>query len=162
MKVPFRTFAAFGLALVMLGTGYLFAPAPGAAPLPTVTAKAAPPEPAAKPVATLVTSRPPVPLVTQPRSSFFTQATAERPPSDGKPSVEMGVFSTNPPSSDQQAAVTSQPGEDSQAKRAIEFDGYRNVRSLVKGADGVWHGRAMRGRTEVAVKVDATGNVSAD
>jgi hypothetical protein len=74
----------------------------------------------------------------------------------------MGVFSANPPSSDQQAALTTQPGEDAQAKRAIEFDGYRNVRGLVKGADGVWHGRAMRGRTEVGVKVDASGSVSAD
>lgn len=167
MRVPLRTFALFGLALAMLAGGYWFAPSPGAASVPTPMAKAAPPsEPTARPVATLVASRPPVPLVTPPRTSFFTQTTAEKP-SDGK-SINLGVFTTNPPSSDspssdaQPGVASTQPVEDSAAKRAIEFDGYRNVRSLVKGADGVWHGRAMRGRTEVAVRVDATGSVSAE
>ena len=146
----------------MLAAGYWFAPAPGAASLPTPTAKAArPSEPDGKPVATVVASRPPVPLVTPPRTSFFTQTTAEKPSSDGK-SIDLGVFAANPPTSDSQAAAVSQPGEDSPAKRAIEFDGYRNVRALVKGADGVWHGRAMRGRAEIAVRVDGSGNVSAE
>jgi hypothetical protein len=53
-------------------------------------------------------------------------------------------------------------GDDGQARRAIEFDGYKNVRGLVKGPDGSWRGRAMRGRTEIAVRVDASGNVSAE
>ena len=44
----------------------------------------------------------------------------------------------------------------------IEQDGYRNVRALVKGVDGVWHGRAMRGSTEIAVSVDGSGSVSAN
>src|SRR3954462_13518037 len=53
MRVPLRTFALFGLALAMLAAGYWFAPAPGAASLPTPTAKAArPSEPDAKPDAT--------------------------------------------------------------------------------------------------------------
>jgi hypothetical protein len=51
---------------------------------------------------------------------------------------------------------------DAQARAAIELDGYKNVRALTKGADGLWHGRAMRGRTEIAVRVDAGGNVSAE
>jgi len=45
-------------------------------------------------------------------------------------------------------------------KRKIEADGYKNVQGLAKDADGVWHGRAMRGSTEVAVTVDAKGNVA--
>src|SRR6478672_7392452 len=95
MRVPLRTFALFGLALAMLAGGYWFAPSPGAASMPTPMAKAAPPsESGAQPVATLVASRPPVPLVTPPRTSFFTQTTAEKP-SDGK-SINLGVFTTNP------------------------------------------------------------------
>jgi hypothetical protein len=164
MTVPLRTFALFGLALAMLAGGYWFAPSPGSASMPTPVAKAAPPsEPTVKPVPTLVASRPPVPLVTQPRTSFFTQTTAEKPTSDNK-SVNLGVFTTNALSSDAQPGVAAaQPrGDDSQAKKAIEFDGYRNVRGLEKAPDGTWRGRAMRGRTEVAVKVDASGNVSAE
>lgn len=47
------------------------------------------------------------------------------------------------------------------ARRKIEADGYKNVQGLAKGADGMWHGKAMRGGTEVQIKVDAKGNVMA-
>jgi len=171
MTVPFRTFAAFGLAFGMIGLGYQFAPGPGATPLPQPVAKAAAAEPSkaepskpepARPVSTLVASRPPVPLVTPPRPAI-EQASA---PSD-KPTVNMGTVSGNPsdPNDKTQALAVAPPamtGDGSQAKRAIEFDGYRNVRGLEKGPDGAWHGRAMRGRTEIAVRVDASGNVSAE
>jgi len=159
----------------MLGAGYLLAPAPGGATSqPQPVAKAAP-EPATKPVPTLVASRPPVPLVTPPRATFVSQATLEKPASNtsaDKPTVNMGVFKSNPadPNAPVQALTAQPPSgndspankNDSQAKKAIEFDGYRNVRDLTKGPDGVWHGRALRGRVEVAVRVDASGNVSAE
>jgi hypothetical protein len=173
MTVPFRTFALFGLAFGMLAAGYLFAPARGAGesvPAPAVAvAKAEPPALARQPVPTLVANRPPVPLVTAPRTSFFQQAKAEQPagplPSD-KPSTDTGTSTgtsnSNQPDADAPAQALVTPGDDAPARRAIEFDGYRNVRSLVKGPDGNWHGRALRGRTEVAVRVDATGNVSAE
>ena len=172
MTVPVRTFALFGLALGMLGAGYLFVPAPGASrPLPEpVQARAAA---SAKPEPTLVASRPPVPLVTAPRTHLATvDRTIDSPPSD-KPTVDMGTFNTNPPDPNglqspaqandiTQALATTADGNDGQAKRAIEFDGYRNVHDLVKGPDGSWRGRAMRGRTEIAVRVDASGSVSAE
>ena len=41
------------------------------------------------------------------------------------------------------------------------MDGYKNVQGLAQGPDGLWHGRAMRGNTEVQVTVDRAGNVSA-
>ena len=157
MTVPFRTFALLGLAFGMLAAGYLFAPARGAGeslPAPPV-AKAEPPPLARQPAATLVANRPPVPLVTAPRTSFFQQAKAE--PGTETSTGNSNLVDANAPV---QALVTS--GDDAPARRAIEFDGYRNVRSLVKGPDGNWHGRALRGRTEVAVRVDATGNVSAE
>ena len=43
----------------------------------------------------------------------------------------------------------------------IEADGYKDVQGLAMGADGRWHGRAMRGNTEVAVTVDDRGTVVA-
>jgi len=178
MTVPFRTFAALGLAVGTLGVGYLFVPAPGAATSSpqSVTAKAEPVAPAAKPVPALVASRPPVPLVTPPRATYVSQATLEKPASkssDNKSSVDMGVFKSNPPDPNAQQANAVQPpsgndsqakrgGNDSKAKQAIELDGYKNVRGLEQGPDGVWRGRALRGRTEIAVRVDASGNVSAE
>jgi hypothetical protein len=47
------------------------------------------------------------------------------------------------------------------AQKAIERDGYRNVQGLAKGSDGLWHGQAMRGNTQVQVTVDRSGTVSA-
>jgi hypothetical protein len=101
---------------------------------------------------TLVTSRPPVPLVRPQPTSYFTPAVPDKPAADGDPAQA------------QTAALTTDgaPPEDGDAKRAIEFDGYKNVHAMVKGSDGMWHARAMRGRTEIAVTVDASGNVSAD
>ena len=53
-------------------------------------------------------------------------------------------------------------GSEASAKTLIEADGYRRVTGLAMGADGSWHGKALRGNTEVAVSVDARGNVSAE
>ena len=166
MTVPFRTFAAFGLAVGLLGVGYLLAPAPGASttlPQQPKVASAGP----AKPVATLVASRPPVPLVTPPRPSSYTPPieTADKSPTGDKPAAVDKPAKPNEPSI--AALLADQPsdspsGDGALAKRAIEFDGYRNVRALAKGPDGMWHGRAMRGRAEIAVRVDAGGNVSAE
>jgi hypothetical protein len=46
------------------------------------------------------------------------------------------------------------------ARKEIEREGYRNVQGLAKDSDGVWHGRALRGNTEVQLLVDDDGNVS--
>jgi hypothetical protein len=146
--------------LGLLAAGYLFAPAPSASNSRAVpTAKVAPPA-APKPESTLTASRPPVPLVTPARAT--AQPTIGATSSDGPadPNAPKAQGDVTP------AVATSgdgpADGDDSQARRAIEFDGYKNVRGLVKGPDGSWRGRAMRGRTEIAVRVDASGNVSAE
>src|SRR5437660_797875 len=99
MTVPFRTFALFGLALGVLGTGYLFAPAPGASkslPAQPVAKVVAPAPP--KPETTLVASRPPVPLVTAPRPTIqMAERTTDSPGT--KPTGEAGTSSSNPPGS---------------------------------------------------------------
>ncbi|HEY4169701.1 MAG TPA: hypothetical protein VGM96_23120 [Reyranella sp.] len=152
MIVPFRTFATFSLAFGMLAAGYLIGPSRGAthsspSPEPAPMAEAATPAP------TLVSNRPPVPLVRPQPTSFFTPTV--RDSGNGDPAD---------PAQAQTAALTTDQmsPEDADAKRAIEFDGYKNVHAVVKGGDGMWHARAMRGRTEIAVRVDASGNVSAD
>jgi hypothetical protein len=47
------------------------------------------------------------------------------------------------------------------AQKRIEADGYKNVTGLAKGSDGLWHGTAIRGSTQVQVTVDRAGKVSA-
>ena len=47
------------------------------------------------------------------------------------------------------------------AQKRIEADGYKNVTGLAQGADGLWHGTAMRGNTQVQVTVDRAGKVAA-
>jgi hypothetical protein len=162
MKIPFRTFALFSVAFGMLAAGYLIGPAPGAPSSPRpqeakAVPNSAPVSSAAKPtLSTVVANRPPVPLVPQQRTSYFTPAEPSPERSGDKPAADADQAQT-------QALATDQPaGDDGQARRAIEFDGYKNVHAIVKGADGVWHARAMRGRTEVAVRVDGSGNVSAE
>jgi len=57
---------------------------------------------------------------------------------------------TVPSHSERQAAI---------AQKRIEADGYKDVQGLALGADGLWHGRALRGSAEVQVTVDRLGNV---
>ena len=68
-----------------------------------------------------------------------------------------------------EAKATGQPGETSPdpagekaARAAIEADGYKGVTVLRKGANGVWHASALRGKTTVMLTVDGSGSVSAD
>ena len=71
------------------------------------------------------------------------------------------------------AALPAKPGDESgeksadkvagsSAKAAIEADGCKGVRVLRQGANGVWHARALRGKTEVMLTVDGQGSVTAD
>ena len=62
------------------------------------------------------------------------------------------------------AADTAPPGTVSEAaaKAAIEADGYKGVRALARGSDGVWKASALRGQTEVQLSVGLTGSVSAN
>jgi hypothetical protein len=48
------------------------------------------------------------------------------------------------------------------AKSAIEADGYKAVNNITAGPDGTWRARALRGKTEVVLRVDRDGRVSAD
>jgi hypothetical protein len=171
MNVPFRTFLLLGMAVGMLGAGYLFAPQPGAMTLPTVPpAQPAPVAAAPKPASALVASRPPVPLVTRTHGTYFVAKEEPKPAETDAAAgnarttqVATAAVSPGTPADDAAPTVTVLKGQDdSKAKAAIELDGYKNVRALEQGPDGVWRGRAMRGRTEIAIRVDAGGSVSAE
>ena len=99
-----------------------------------------------------------MPLVRPQPTSFFTPTVQ-----DSGTGTSAGASNGDPAREAQTAALTTdQPsGNDADARKAIEFDGYKNVHGIVKDPDGTWHARAMRGRTEIAVTVDASGNVSA-
>lgn len=87
--------------------------------------------------------RPPVPVVFAHRKSFVSadEAASILPPSAVvKPPVAM---------------------TETAAKAAIEADGYKGVRALARGSDGVWTASGLRGQTEVLLSVGPTGSVSA-
>jgi hypothetical protein len=80
---------------------------------------------------------------------------------DGRPFVAASVTTWDPFPLNTDAAAPSRITE-ATAKAAIEADGYRSVRALSRGPDGVWKARALRSQTEVGLSVNATGDVSAN
>jgi hypothetical protein len=62
------------------------------------------------------------------------------------------------PTSPQAGAIKTE-GE---ARKAIESEGFTRVTALKKDPDGAWSGRAIRGTSNVAVRIDARGNISAE
>ena len=89
-------------------------------------------------------ARPPVPVFFAHRRSFVPANEAASTPSPS-------------------AAGTAPPGvSEAVAKAAIEADGYKGVRVLARGSDGVWKASALRGQTEVQLSVGLTGRVSAN
>jgi hypothetical protein len=63
---------------------------------------------------------------------------------------------------DKPGETSADPAGENAARAAIEADGYKGVKVLRKGANGVWHASALRGKTAVMLTVDASGSVSAD
>jgi hypothetical protein len=93
----------------------------------------------------------PVPLQVKPRVPVNVPA-ANAKATEAKP----GETPAEQPAADDAA------GEKAAARAAIEADGYKGVKVLRKGANGVWHASALRGKTTVMLTVDGSGSVSAD
>jgi hypothetical protein len=93
--------------------------------------------------------------VTIPPASSGSMTAPSTTPSASPPSA-----STVAPSTTNALALPNAPGSNDALKK-IQADGYKNVQGLSRGADGNWHGKAMRGNTMVDVMVDSRGNVSA-
>jgi hypothetical protein len=111
-------------------------PLPAAVPAPT----------GGKP--TLEARHAPVPLLLRPRVPI------EMP----KPADVAGAEEPKP------QADTPKTGDDpaggAAAKAAVEADGYKGVKVLRKGDNGLWYAEGLRGSTKVLLMVDAQGNVT--
>jgi hypothetical protein len=92
--------------------------------------------------------QPPVPLQMKPRPPV---ALATVDSSEAYARGEAGVSATS--------AASDKAGANA-ARAAIEADGYQGVQVLRQGDDGLWHAKALRGRTEVLLIVDSGGSVT--
>ena len=158
MKPHPKTIALVAVAAGMLTGAYLLSPVPAPAATNATSGTQVAPRPAPAAVAAAPDSRmasyvktfqAPVPLKVGRHDKYFDPAPAPE-----------AASSPTPPAADVQQGWGSP--NDAAARASIELDGYKNVRGLVQTPDGVWHGRAMRGRTEIAVSVDPNGNVAQD
>jgi hypothetical protein len=95
----------------------------------------------------------PVPFRMKPRPPVNLPPAADKP-AEAK-AADKPVESPSDP-------ATGDAAGESTARAAIEADGYKGVKVLRKGANGVWHASALRGKTTVMLTVDAGGSVSAD
>ncbi len=120
--------------------------APARAPVKAAAELPPPPRPEAAPARisqTVVPRQAPVPMLL-----------TKRPPAALAP-VATGTQAVSADSAMPQFGET-------EARAAIEADGYKRPRMMNKGADGTWHARAFRGATEVSLRVDAQGHVTGE
>ena len=155
-----RGFLVLALVMTTAGVASAFAPAPqesaalppaGDLAMPIAAKQPAPlpmnavPEPTPAPVVKKVsfeTRQAPVPLLMKAR-----------------PAIEQPTVDANAVAPEVPAKTTDVSGE-SAAKAAIEADGYKGVKVLRQGVNGIWYAKAMRGTAEVPLTVDAAGRVS--
>jgi hypothetical protein len=168
MHIQTKTLALLVVAGGMLASGYLIGPAPGATTTDAVVAQASVPAPAKlapapQPTSKVKMVRPPVPLQVGAHDQYFESKPADVVATQTQTAAAtMGTTAVGATGAIGDKPLDDQVQANVAAKAAIEQDGYRNVRALVKSGDGTWRGRAMRGSTEIAVTVDANGRVSAD
>jgi hypothetical protein len=123
------------------------APAPAA---PVVVTKSEPA--AAVQKASVETRQAPVPFQLKPRPPVNLPPVADK--AEAKAADKPAEATSDPAAGD--------AGGENAARAAIEADGYKGVKVLRKGANGVWYASALRGKTTVMLTVDASGSVSAD
>ena len=121
------------------------------------------PAPAAPVAAPIATKGAPAPTVekasAEPRQAPVPFQMKPRAPVNLPPAADKA---TEAKASDKPGESSADPAGESAARAAIEADGYKGVKVLRKGANGVWHASALRGKTTVMLTVDASGGVSAD
>ncbi len=149
-----RGLFVFAVAMTVAGVASALGFAPVAqAPRPAQVASRPPSEPvvslAAAPKSTLEARQPPVPLLVKPRAPIEL------------PTVNSNATGSNATGPESPAQASDGAGEGS-AKAAVEADGYKSVKVLRKGANGLWYAEALRGKTEVLLTVDSQGNVAAE
>jgi hypothetical protein len=147
-----RSFLILAVAMTVAGVASAFAlappePAARELPMPVVVKQpavlpvAAAPEPVVK-KASFEVRQAPVPLLTK-----------ARPPIK-QPTFDADAVGPEVP------VKTSVGSSEGAAKAAIEADGYKAVKVLRQGANGMWYAKALRGTAEVPLTVDAAGRVA--
>jgi len=133
---------------------------PETAPAPVVpsAAKATKGEPAPTVQKASVEPRQaPVPYQMKPRPPVNLPPVADK----GAEAKASGKSGDKPDETSSDPAAGDTAGENG-VRAAIEADGYKGVKVLRKGVNGVWHASALRGKTTVMLTVDASGSVTAD
>lgn len=100
----------------------------------------------------------PVPFKLKPRPPVNLPPVTDKATSDKSPDAKAN---DKPAENSAEPTAADTSGENT-ARAAIEADGYKGVKVLRKGADGVWHASALRGKTTVMLTVDSSGSVTAD
>jgi hypothetical protein len=147
-----RSFLILAVVMTVAGVASAFAlappePAARELPMPVVVKQpavlpvAAAPEPVVK-KASVEVRQAPVPLLTKAR-----------------PPIKQPTFDADAVGPEVPVKTSLGSGEGA-AKAAIEADGYKGVKLLRQGANGLWYAKAMRGTTEVPLTVDAVGRVA--
>lgn len=148
MTYRFRDYAGLCLCAGMLVSGYLMVATPDIVVGRQGVNRERPSPPAPKPQTTISWGRPPVPLLLNAHTSYFVGA---RQPT--ATSIDGAITVPQDKTESGSTFATT-------AKAMIEADGYKSVSALVRTSDGAWAGFALRGTVEVAIRVDAKGNVS--
>jgi hypothetical protein len=128
--------------------------APIAAPAAPSARKGAPAPTIQK--ASVETRQAPVPFQPKPRPPV------NLPPVVDKDKDKATEAKASGQSADKPGEASGDMAGENAARAAIEADGYKGVKVLRKGANGVWHASALRGRTTVMLTVDGSGSVSAE
>lgn len=126
--------------------------APLAAPIAAPSATKGAPAPTVQ-KASVEARQPPVPFQMKARPPVNLPPAADKA-TEAKASGKPGETPADP--------ATGDTAGEKAARAAIEADGYKGVTVLRKGVNGVWHAKALRGKTEVMLTVDASGSVSAN
>jgi hypothetical protein len=132
------------------------APAPAAPIAAPLTRKGAPAPTVQK--ASVETRQAPVPFQPKPRPPVNLPPVADKDKDKDKATEAKATGQAG----DKAGETSADPAGENAARAAIEADGYKGVKVLRKGANGVWHASALRGKTTVMLTVDASGGVSAD
>jgi hypothetical protein len=134
--------------------------APLAAPIARPAARKGAPSPAVQ-KASVETRQAPVPFQPKPRPPVNLPPVADQDKDKDKDKDKATEAKAAGQSADK-PDTSSDPAGEKAARAAIEADGYKGVTVLRKGANGVWHASALRGKTTVMLTVDGSGSVSAD
>jgi hypothetical protein len=149
-----RGFLALALVMTTAGVASAFAPVPQESAARPSARELALPIPAKQPAVPPVA---PEPVVK--KASFEVRQAPVPLLMRARPPIEQKTFDADAVGPEVPAKTSDGAGE-SAAKAAIEADGYKRVKVLRQGANGIWYAKAMRGTTEVPVTVDSAGRVA--